>query len=120
MAKPIPAGSDFKFVEALKTGTVHLVVLPPAEGQHDEPEVWILMDGSGKALAGLLGTPTVTRCGQPTFPHSPSRDARHGLTYRFRDDQLCAACYRTLAPADQHRAFEHETPEDEDDQEEAA
>lgn len=111
MAKPILSGSDVLFVEALRTGTVHLVVLPPDDGPLDEGEL-IPMDGSGRALAGLLGTPTVTRCGLNTFPHNPSRDARHGMTYRFRDEQLCAACYRTLAPADQHLAFEHGQPDD--------
>jgi hypothetical protein len=98
---------------------VHLVVIPPAS-EDDEAVEFIPMDGSGRALAGLLGTPTVTRCGQATFPHNPSRDARHGMTYRFYDEQLCAACYRTLAPEDQTRAFDHPRPGDEDDQEEAA
>lgn len=116
MAQPIPAGADVLFVKALRTGTVHLVVLPPDDGPHDEPAVSIPMDGSGRALAGLLGTPSVSRCGLPTFPHNPSANARHAMTYRFRDEQLCAACYRTLAPADQPRAFEHATPDDEDDE----
>lgn len=117
--KSIPHGSDVLFVKALRTGTVHLVVLPP-DGGDDEAVVSIPMDGSGRALAGLLGTPTVTRCGLNTFPHNPSRDARHGMTYRFRDEQLCAACYRTLAPEDQERAFEHAQSADEDDEEWAA
>jgi hypothetical protein len=120
MAKPIPSGADVLFVKALRTGTVHLVVLPPDDGPHEEPAVYIPMDGSGRALAGLVGTPTITRCGQPTFPHNPSVNARHGITYRFHDEQLCVACYRTLAPADQARAFEHETPDGEDDEPEAA
>lgn len=117
--KPIVPGSDVLFVKALRTGTVHLAVLPP-DGGDDEAVGFIEMDGSGRALAGLLGTPTVTRCGLPTFPHNPCRDARHGMTYRFRDEQLCAACYRTLAPEDQERAFDHAQPEDEDDEEWAA
>ncbi|MEV5915807.1 hypothetical protein AB0M00_43860 [Streptomyces chartreusis] len=112
MAKPIAAGSDVQFVKALRTGTVHLVILPPESDVDDESIESIPMDGSGRALAGLLGTPTVTRCGQNTFPHNPSADARHGLTYRFHDEQLCVACYRTLAPADQHLAFEHAQPDD--------
>lgn len=112
MAKPIPAGGDVLFVKALRTGTVHLVVLPPDDGRDLKPEKCIPMDGSGMALAALPGTPTITRCGLPTFPHNPSADARHGLTYRFHDDQLCVACYRTLTPADQPRAFEHGTPGD--------
>ena len=105
------AGSDVRFVEALRTGTVHLVILPP-DDEPDDDSAGILMDGSGRALAGLLGTPTITRCGLSTFPHNPSADARHGMTYRFHDEQLCAACYRTLTPADQHLAFEHATPDD--------
>jgi hypothetical protein len=112
MAKPIAAGSDVRFVEALRTGTVHVVVLPPEDDVDDEAVEFIPMDGSGRALAGLLGTPTVTRCGLDTFPHNPSAEARHGMTYRFRDSQLCAACYRTLTPADQHLAFEHGQPDD--------
>ena len=121
MAKPLPSGADIRFVKALRTGTVHLVVLPPDEGPNVEPAGCIPMDGSGRALAGLLGTPTITRCGQPTFPHNPSANARHAMTYRFRDEQLCVACYRTLTPDDQERAFEHETPDDdEDDDEEIA
>nr|WSZ21228.1 hypothetical protein OH837_49165 [Streptomyces canus] len=112
MAKPIAAGSDVQFVKALRTGTVHLVVLPPDDGEDLDPDKCIPMDGSGRALAGLLGTPTVTRCGLPTFPHNPSRDARHGMTYRFYDEQLCAACYRTLVPEDQPKAFQHAVPDD--------
>lgn len=118
--KPIPPGADVLFIEALRTGTVHLAVLPPDDYPDEGAVEFIPMDGSGRALAALLGTPTVTRCGLPTFPHNPSRDARHGLTYRFRDEQLCAACYRTLAPEDQERAFEHGQPGDEDDLEDAA
>jgi hypothetical protein len=120
MAKPLPERADVKFIEALATGTVHLLVLPPDDGSDGEPAISIPMDGSGRALAGLLGTPTVTRCGLNTFPHNPSPDARHGFTFRFRDDQLCGACYRTLTPADQERAFEHGQPGDEDDEEWAA
>ncbi|MGW2724770.1 hypothetical protein [Streptomyces sp. NPDC001492] len=111
MAQPVAAGSDVRFVKALRTGTVHLVILPPG-GDDDDAGESIPMDGSGRALASLLGTPTVTRCGLNTFPRNPSADARHGMTYRFHDSQLCAACYRTLTPADQHLAFEHGQPDD--------
>ena len=117
--KALAHGSDVLFIKALRTGTVHLAVLPP-DSQDEEAVQELPMDGSGRALAALLGTPTVTRCGLPTFPHNPSRDARHGITYRFHDAQLCAACYRTLAPEDQQRAFDHPQPDDEDDEEEAA
>lgn len=115
MGRPIPSGADVLFVKTIRTGTVHLVVLPPDDGRDIEPDKCIPMDGSGRALAALLGTPTVTRCGLGTFPHNPSRDARHALTYRFRDEQLCVACYRTLTPADQPLAFEHGTPDDASD-----
>lgn len=118
--KPIPRGADVLFVETRQTGTVHLVVLPSDDYPDEDAVEFIPMDGSGRALAALLGTPTVTRCGLKTFPHSPSRGARHGMTYRFRDEQLCAACYRTLAPEDQARVFEHAQPDDETDEEEAA
>ena len=118
--KPIDRGAEVLFIEALQTGTVHIAVLPPDDGRDLEPEKCIPMDGSGRALAALLGTPTVTRCGQKTFPYRPNADARHGISYRFRDDQLSAASYRTLAPADQGRAFEHAQPGDEDDLEDAA
>jgi hypothetical protein len=120
MAERLPAGADIRFIRTIGTGTVHLLVLPPDPGPTVEPDEAIPMDGSGQALAGLLGTPTITRCGQHTFPYAPNADARHGFTWRFIDDQLCAACYRTLHPDDQGRAFDHPQPDDEDDNEPAA
>ncbi|MFI2348845.1 hypothetical protein ACH492_17710 [Streptomyces sp. NPDC019443] len=56
----------------------------------------------------LAHRPTVTRCGKRTFPQYGDR---HGATGRFADEDLCGACYRTLTPEDQERAFEHEQPE---------
>lgn len=107
MAERIPADAEFRFIQSASSGTVHLLVLPPDYGPWTNTDEAILMDGSGRALAGLLGTPTVTRCGLRTFPYNPQANARHGFTGRFRDDQLCGACYRTLHPDDQARAFDH-------------
>ncbi|MFI0901774.1 hypothetical protein [Streptomyces sp. NPDC020983] len=112
MTARLAPGSEILFIEATATGTVHLFVQPPED--EDPPREEIIMDGSGRALAALLGTPTVTRCGKPTFPYSPSRGARHQITYRFADGQLCVSCYRTLHPDDQARAFDHPQPDDAD------
>ena len=71
----------------------------------------------GAAFVALAVHPTVTRCGQRTFPQF---EDKHCGTDRFRDEQLCRACYRTLDPADHERAFEHETPDDAEDEDPAA
>ncbi|WP_406730379.1 hypothetical protein [Streptomyces sp. NBC_01794] len=52
--------------------------------------------------------PTVTRCGKRT---SPQYGDRREATGRFADEHLCGACYRTLTPEGQERAFEREQPE---------
>ncbi|WP_369167840.1 hypothetical protein AB5J49_08170 [Streptomyces sp. R28] len=107
----IPCDADLMFIETVSTGTVHY------RAYHlDDDAVTEVVEGGG-ALVALAISPTVTRCGKRTFPQF-ERD--HVKTNRFRDEQLCRACYRTLTPADQERAFEHETPDDEDDEAEAA
>lgn len=113
MTEQIPADADLMFIEAATTGTVHMAVRYRAWHIANDPVIETVSGGS--ALVALAITPTVTRCGKRTFPQF-ERD--HVKTTRFNDEQLCRACYRTLAPADQERAFEHETPDD--DQEDAA
>jgi hypothetical protein len=114
MAKPLPEHCELHFIVTLATGTVHIEARVSSWAL-PEPAGSIRMgDGTGRVLAAMFGTPTVVRCGQRTFPSVPdAAKTRHQFTGHFHDDQLCAACYRTLAPADQHRAFEHETPDDE-------
>jgi len=112
--KPIPSDADLMFVESLATRTVHIAVR--YEAHHTtQDEVTETISG-GAAFVAMSITPTVTRCGKRTFPQF-ERD--HVKTYHFHDEQLCRACYRTLTPADQERAFEHAQPGDEDDLEEA-
>ncbi|MFE5847779.1 hypothetical protein ACFQ7N_39775 [Streptomyces niveus] len=113
MAKPLPEHAELHFIETLATTTVHIEARVPVWATPDEPAETIAMgDGTGRFLAAIFGTPTIVRCGQRTFPHVPDRSkARHAFTSRFRDEQLCVACYRTLTPEDQPRAFEHEQPE---------
>jgi hypothetical protein len=112
MAKPLPDHAELHFVETVATGTVHIEARVPVWATSDEPaETYTMGDGTGRVLASLLGSPTVVRCGQRTFPGHPGPDARHKFTSRFDDGQLCAACYRTLTPAEQSRAFEHDTPD---------
>jgi hypothetical protein len=107
MPKPIPFDADLLFVESLATGTVHVAVR--YEAHHlAEDEVTEVVSG-GAAFVALSISPTVTRCGKRTFPQF-ERD--HVRTTRFADERLCAACYRTLVPEDQERAFEHDTPND--------
>ncbi|MFG7942916.1 hypothetical protein [Streptomyces cacaoi] len=114
MSEQIPSDADLLFVETVSTGTVHIAV--QYRPWHLTPVIQTV-EGGG-ALVALAVSPTVTRCGKRTFPQF-ERD--HVKTNCFRDEQLCRACYRTLAPADQERAFEHETPDgDEDDEPEAA
>lgn len=89
--RTIPAGAELRFILATRTGTVHIAVwLPPFH-----PD----------ATPAMSLAPVVTRCGKHTVPVG----GRHESVGRFADEQLCGACYRTLAPADQERAFEHAT-----------
>ncbi|MFF0777046.1 hypothetical protein [Streptomyces sp. NPDC003720] len=115
MSNQIPCDADLMFIEAAATGTVHIAVQYRAYHLNDEPVIETVSGGA--ALIAMAMSPTVTRCGKRTFPQF-ERD--HIKTTRFRDEQLCRACYRTLTPADQERAFEHETPDGEDDEPEAA
>lgn len=113
--KPIPSDAELLFVETVATGTVHIAIRYQVHHLTQDKVTEVISGGA--AFVALAITPTVTRCGKRTFPQS-ERD--HVKTGRFRDEQLCAACYRTLAPADQERAFEHARPDDEDDLEEVA
>lgn len=113
--KPIPSDAELLFVETAATGTVHIAVRYSVH--HLEDQGVTASVSGGAAFIDMAITPTVTRCGKRTFPQF---EHDHVKTGRFRDEQLCAACYRTLAPADQARAFEHPRPDDEDDLEEVA
>lgn len=117
MSERIPCDAELMFIEAVSTGTVHIAV--QYRPWHVSKDPGIETVEGGGALVALAISPTVTRCGKRTFPQF-ERD--HVKTNRFRDEQLCRACYRTLASGDQGRAFEHETPDDsdEDDEPEAA
>lgn len=114
--KPIPCDAELLFVESLATGTVHIAVRYSVHDIDESPAAGEVING-GAAFVALAVSPTVTRCGKRTFPQF-ERD--HEKTARFRDEQLCRACYRTLAPEDQERAFEHAQSDDEDDEEWAA
>lgn len=103
----IPSDADLVFIEALSTGTVHIAVRYRAY-HLDSDRVIETVDGGG-AFVALAISPTITRCGKRTFPQF-ERD--HEKTTRFRDEQLCRACHRTLHPDDHERAFEHDVPED--------
>ncbi|SOD80051.1 hypothetical protein SAMN06272781_6843 [Streptomyces sp. 1222.2] len=116
MAEEIPSDADLMFIEAASTGTVHIAVQYRAYHLAEDAVTEVIEGGS--ALVAMAISPTLTRCGKRTFPQF-ERD--HLKTTCFRDEQLCRACYRTLAAADQERAFEHETPDgDEDDEPEQA
>lgn len=110
-AEPIPPDADLMFIETAATGTVHIAVRYRPYHLDGDPVIETVVGGA--ALIDLAMSPTVTRCGKRTFPQF-ERD--HVKTSRFRDEQLCRACHRTLAPADQERAFEHETPDDADEE----
>lgn len=116
MAKSIPSDAELMFIEAAATGTVHIAVQYRSYHIVDDPMVGEVIEGHS-ALVAMAISPTVTRCGKRTFPQF-ERD--HVKTNRFRDDQLCRACHRTLTTEDQERAFEHDQPGDEDDEEWAA
>jgi hypothetical protein len=114
--EPIPGDADLRFIETVATGTVHIAVKYSPHHLGRQPEIAPDVLG-GSAFVAMAVSPTVTRCGRRVFPQF---EDKHVGTNRFHDDQLCAACYRTLTPADQERAFEHETPDTDGDQEEAA
>lgn len=110
MAKPLPEHAELYFIETIATGVVHIEARVPVWARPRPTETIQIGDGTGKALAAVFETPTVARCGQRTFPGRPDED-QHRFTDCFHDEQLCAGCYRTLTPADQPRAFEHDTPD---------
>lgn len=112
MSEQIPDDAELRFIETVATGTVHIAVRYSPHYLGRQQSLGVISGGA--AFAAMAVHPTVTRCGQRTFPQF---EDKHVGTNRFRDEQLCRACYRTLAPADQERAFEHETPDDADDEE---
>ncbi|MFF3547016.1 hypothetical protein ACFYXD_34915 [Streptomyces platensis] len=105
--EPIPSDAELRFIEAVSSGTVHIAVKYGTYDIARSPQVSAVSSG-GSAFIALALHPTVTRCGRRTFPQA---EKDHQGTDRFSDDQLCAACYRTLTPEDQERAFEHKQPE---------
>jgi hypothetical protein len=111
MARPLPNHAELYFIETRATGTVHIEARVPVWARPQPTETIRMGDGTGEMLATVFETPTVVRCGQRTFPGRPD-EGRYVFTTCFRDEQLCAGCYRTLTPADQPRAFEHDTPDD--------
>lgn len=116
MAEPIPCDADLRFIETVATGTVHIAVKYSPHDLGRQAQVAPVVSG-GSAFVAMAVSPTVTRCGRRTFPQF---EDHHVGTDRFRDDQLCGACYRSLAPEDQERAFEHETPDGDADEEDHA
>ncbi|MFJ3084676.1 hypothetical protein ACIPJG_33670 [Streptomyces halstedii] len=106
MTAALPCDAELLFVEAVSTGTVHIAVRYRAYHLADDDVTEVIKGGS--SFVALAISPTTTRCGKRTFPQF-ERD--HIKTARFNDDQLCRACYRTLHPDDQERAFEHDVPE---------
>lgn len=111
--EPIPSDADLRFIKTVATGTVHIAVRYSPHHLGRQPSVAPVISG-GSAFVAMAVQPAVTRCGRRVFPQF---EDKHVGTNRFRDEQLCAACYRTLTAADQERAFEHETPDDEEDEE---
>ncbi|MFJ6559915.1 hypothetical protein ACIQMV_08540 [Streptomyces sp. NPDC091412] len=111
--KPIPSDAELMFIETVDTGTVHIAVRYSAHDIGRSSSTDRVISG-GAAFVAMSITPTVTRCGKRTFPQF-ERD--HVKNPRFADERLCRACYRTLAPEDQERAFEHAQPGDETDEE---
>jgi hypothetical protein len=115
-AEPIPSDAELRFIETAATGTVHIAIRYSVHHLGRQPTIAPVISG-GAAFAAMSIQPTVTRCGRRVFPQF---EDRHLGTDRFHDEQLCGACYRTLAPVDQERAFEHAQPGNEDDLEDAA
>lgn len=111
MPKSIPIDAELQFIETIATGVVHIAVRYSAHDLGRQPTVSVISGGA--AFAAMAVQPTVTRCGQRTFPQF---EDKHLGTDRFRDDQLCRACYRTLTPDDQERAFEHAIPDEDEDE----
>lgn len=102
----IPPDAELMFIETVSTGTVHLAVRYQPHHSIGNEAGEVLTGGA--ALIAMATKPTVTRCGKRTFPQF---EQAHEKTTRFADDRLCGACYRTLEPEDQERAFEHEQPD---------
>lgn len=105
---PLPTGSELWFIQANRTGTVHFTVKYPTWYEDQLPTTAVHKNGA--AFVALMSSPTVTACGQRTFPGNPAPDARHNYTDTFADDRLCGRCYRTLHPDDHELAFQHAQP----------
>ncbi|WP_282204505.1 hypothetical protein [Kitasatospora fiedleri] len=82
---------------------MHLVADQP-DSDDDGPAMSI---AAGLAAWAAGARPVIVRCGRPTYPVITPRWEPVG---EFADDDLCRACYRTLHPDDQHRAFDHPQP----------
>ena len=67
-----------------------------------------LSEGPDDPVAHLLGI-VRTRCGREVVRHRAGFDSSGSLVSAFDDDDLCRACYRTVAPSDQGRLFDHPT-----------
>ncbi|KOU20927.1 hypothetical protein ADK52_25385 [Streptomyces sp. WM6372] len=91
----LPELAELGFILTTYTGSVHLYVRFP--NWHPQARVAASFE------------PYLTRCGRFASPGSSTAD-RHQFIGSFHDAQLCRACYRTLDPADQHLAFEHDQP----------
>ncbi|MFE2346444.1 hypothetical protein [Kitasatospora cineracea] len=97
----LPDDAELRFIRTVATGTVHLIITPRERATDTTPAVSI---ATGLTAWASGARPVITRCGAHT---QPVITTRWEYVSEFDDDDLCRACYRTLAPADQHRAFEH-------------
>ena len=101
-----PSDAVLRFISPLRTGTVHISVGSKPHRLNADVAVEILSGGA--AWFAMADHPTVTRCGKRAFPQFGERCEAAG---RLADEQFGGACFRTLMPEVQERAFEHGQPE---------
>lgn len=108
--------AEFKFIETVASGIVHIEVHyelwdnPFEEARTGPPEKVSFADGMHSMLYG----PHIVLCGVKTYPVA---EKTHHYTGCFPDEKLCANCHRMLHPDDIERAFEHPQPDDPCDEE---
>lgn len=107
MPKKIRDTAEFKFIEAVASGTVHIVVEYAVwDDPHEDTREQVSF---AEGLYGMFTGPTIVLCGAKTYP---VQEKTHHYTNCFPDQQLCANCRRMLHDDDIERAFRHPQPDD--------
>jgi len=97
--------AEFKFIETMSSGIVHIEVHYPS---WDDPHRTDERVSFAEGMHSMLYGPHVVLCGAKTYPVA---EKTHQYTGCFLDEKLCANCHRMLHPDDIERAFRHPQPD---------